>query len=57
VQGVAKGGGLFRRVPHWLTLESSGAAIVFKLDGGQAEKMVGLLEGRASVKVERVSER
>ena len=58
VRGVSKGGGgLFRRTPHWLTLEGAGAPLVFKLDGGQAEKIVGLLEGRANVKVERVSER
>jgi serine/threonine-protein kinase len=57
VQGIAKGGGLFRRVPHWLTIEGSGAPLVLKLDGGQAEKIVALLEGRAQVKVQRVSDR
>jgi len=57
VQGIAKGGGLFRRVPHWLTIEGSGAPLVLRLDGGQADKIVALLEGRAQVRVQRVSDR
>ena len=57
VRGVARGGGLFRRLPHWLTLEGPGGSVSLKVDGDEAERMLTLLEARAGVKVERVSEK
>jgi eukaryotic-like serine/threonine-protein kinase len=57
VRGLSKGGGLFRRMPHWLTLEAAGAPIVLKVDGGDIERVVSTIEARTSVKVERVSEK
>ena len=57
VRGIAKGGGLFRRTPHWLTLEGAGTAIVLKVDGGDIERVLSQLESRSTVKAERVSEK
>jgi serine/threonine-protein kinase len=57
IQGVSKGGGLFRRMPHWLTLEAAGAPIVLKVDGGDIERVVSTIEARTPAKVVRVSER
>jgi hypothetical protein len=57
IRGIAKGGGFFRRTPHWLTLEGAGTAIILKVDGGEIERVLSQLESRSSVKVERVSEK
>jgi hypothetical protein len=57
VQGLSKGGGLFRRTPHWLTLEAAGAPIVLKVDGGDIERVVSTIEARTPAKVVRVSEK
>jgi hypothetical protein len=57
VRGVAKGGGFFRRLPHWLTLEGAGGSVSLKVDGDEAERMLTLLQARAGVKVERVSQK
>ena len=57
VRGLAKAGSLFRRTPHWLTLEGAGAPIVMKIDGGDIERVLSLLEARTPVKVMRVSEK
>ena len=57
IKGLSKGGGLFRRIPHWLTLEAAGAPIVLKVDGDDIERIVSTIEARTPVKVERVSEK
>jgi serine/threonine-protein kinase len=57
VRGLSKAGGLFRRTPHWLTLEGAGASIVLKVDGGDVERVISTIEARTSVKVERVSDK
>jgi hypothetical protein len=57
VRGVSKAGGLFRRTPHWLTLEGAGTPIVLKIDGDDIERVVSTLEARTSVRVARVSEK
>jgi eukaryotic-like serine/threonine-protein kinase len=56
-RGVAKGGGLFRRTPHWLTLEGAGAPIMLKVDGDDIDRVLSLIESRSSARVERVSEK
>jgi hypothetical protein len=57
VRGVAKGGGLFRRTPHWLTLEGAGAPIMLKVDGDDIDRVLALIESRTPARVERVSEK
>jgi eukaryotic-like serine/threonine-protein kinase len=57
VRGLAKAGSLFRRTPHWLTLEGTGTPIVLKIDGGDVERVLSTLEARTPVKVARVSEK
>ncbi len=57
VRGLSKAGGLFRRTPHWLTLEGAGAPITLKVDGGDVERVISTIEARTSAKVARVSEK
>jgi serine/threonine-protein kinase len=57
VKGLARAGSIFRRTPHWLTIEGAGAPVVLKPDGGDVERILGLLENRANLKVERVSDK
>jgi eukaryotic-like serine/threonine-protein kinase len=47
--------GLMRRASHWLEIQAGGAQMVFKVDGGEVEKMVSALEVRGHVKVRRVT--
>jgi eukaryotic-like serine/threonine-protein kinase len=57
VRGVAKGGGLFRRTPHWLTLEGAVAPILLKVDGDDIDRVLSQIESRTPARVERVSEK
>ncbi len=57
IRGIAKGGGLFRRTPHWLTLEGSGAPIILKIDGDDIDRVLSQIESRSPARVERVSEK
>ena len=57
VRGLSKAGGLFRRTPHWLTLEGAGAPIILKVDGGDVERVISTIEARTAAKVARVSEK
>jgi hypothetical protein len=47
--------GMLRRSSHWLEIQAGGAQMVFKVDGGEVEKMVSALEMRGHLKVKRVN--
>ena len=57
IRGIAKGGGFFRRTPHWLTIEGSGPPVMLKVDGGDIERVLSQIESRTPARVERVSEK